>query len=49
MPLYVCRVWRGEPQPREGQALRWLRPRDLRDLPMPPADRPLIPVLEELL
>ena len=34
---------------REGQALRWLRPRDLRELPMPPADRPLIPVLEELL
>ena len=23
MPLYVCRVWRGEPLPREGQALRW--------------------------
>jgi 8-oxo-dGTP diphosphatase len=49
MPLYVCRVWRGEPQAREGQTLRWLHPRDLRDLPMPPADRPLIPVLEELL
>lgn len=49
MPLYVCRVWRGEPTPREGQALRWVRPRALRDLPMPPADLPLIPVLEELL
>ncbi|MEK0085039.1 (deoxy)nucleoside triphosphate pyrophosphohydrolase [Benzoatithermus flavus] len=49
MPLYVCRVWRGEPIPREGQALRWVRPRALRDLPMPPADLPLIPVLEELL
>ena len=49
MPLYVCRVWRGQPQAREGQVLRWLRPRDLRDLPMPAADRPLIPVLEELL
>ena len=49
MPLYVCRVWRGQPQAREGQTLRWLRPRDLRDLPMPPADLPLIPVLEELL
>ena len=35
MPLYVCRVWRGEPRPREGQALRWVRPRALRDLPMP--------------
>ena len=49
MPLYVCRVWRGRPVPREGQVLRWLRARELRDLPMPAADRPLIPVLEELL
>jgi 8-oxo-dGTP diphosphatase len=49
MHLYVCRVWRGEPAPREGQALRWARPRELRKLPMPPADLPLIPVLEELL
>jgi 8-oxo-dGTP diphosphatase len=49
MPLYVCRVWRGDPTPQEGQALRWVRPRELRALPMPPADLPLIPVLEELL
>ena len=49
MPLYVCRVWQGEPEAREGQALRWLHPRALRDLRMPPADLPLIPVLEELL
>lgn len=49
MPLYVCRVWRGDPAPREGQSLRWVRPRALRELPLLPADRPLIPVLEELL
>ena len=49
MPLFVCRVWRGQVAPREGQALRWLRPRELRDLPMPAADRPLIPALEDLL
>ena len=49
MPLYVCRVWRGQPEAREGQALRWVRPQILRELPMPPADKPLIPVLEELL
>ena len=49
MPLYVCRVWRGEPRPCEGQGLRWVRPRGLRDLPLLPADLPLIPVLEELL
>ena len=49
MPLYVCRVWQGEPAGLEGQALRWLRPQALRELSMPPADLPLIPVLEELL
>lgn len=49
MPLYVCRRWSGFVEPREGQGLRWVRPRDLRDLPMPPADGPLIPALIELI
>ena len=49
MPLYVCRKWGGSPQSREGQALRWVRPADLRDLPMPPADLPLIPILRDWL
>jgi 8-oxo-dGTP diphosphatase len=49
MPLWVCRKWRGEPVGREGQALSWVRPRSLRALPMPPADAPLIPFLEDLL
>ena len=49
MPLYVCRVWRGDPCPREAQTLRWVRPRALRELPMPAADLPLIPFLEDLL
>ena len=49
MPLYICRVWKGDPRPREAQALRWVRPRTLRELPMPPADLPLIPFLEDLL
>ncbi|HCL48354.1 MAG TPA: 8-oxo-dGTP diphosphatase MutT, partial [Rhodobiaceae bacterium] len=42
MPLYVCRKWDGQIAPREGQETQWLRPRDLFDLPMPPADKPLI-------
>ena len=42
MPLYACRRWWGTPVPREGQALRWVRPRAMRDLPMPPADEPLV-------
>jgi len=49
MPLYVCRRWRGMVQAREGQALAWVRPEKLADYQMPPADRPLIPLLRELL
>ena len=49
MPLYVCRVWRGRPEAREGQTLRWVRPVALRELDMPAADLPLIAPLIELL
>jgi 8-oxo-dGTP diphosphatase len=49
MPLYVCRRWRGQVVPRESQALKWVRPQNLRDYPMPPADAPLIPALIDLL
>lgn len=49
MPLYVCRRYEGIPQGREGQRLKWVRARDLRELPMPPADLPLIPFLTDLL
>ena len=46
MPLYVCRVWRGEPKLNEHQAIKWLRVNDLYSLAMPEADLPLIPQLE---
>lgn len=49
MPLYVCRRWQGDPIPREGQALRWVRPTALRALAMPPADLPFIAALCDLL
>ena len=49
MPLFVCRKWQGDPVPREGQELAWVRPNRLRDYPMPPADIPLIPVLRDWL
>lgn len=49
MPLYVCRRWEGLVQPREGQAVKWVRAKDLRNYPMPPADAPLIPPLIDLL
>jgi 8-oxo-dGTP diphosphatase len=49
MPLYVCRTWRGTPTPHEGQELAWVRPVRLADYDMPPADKPLIPLLRDLL
>ena len=49
MPLFACRKWQGIPQGREAQALKWVRPQDLRSYPMPPADLPLIPVLRDWL
>jgi 8-oxo-dGTP diphosphatase len=49
MPLYVCRRYEGVPQGREGQALKWVKPMAMRDYPMPPADEPLIPMLQDLL
>jgi 8-oxo-dGTP diphosphatase len=49
MPLYVCRKWEGVVQPLDGQALKWVRPKDMRAYRMPPADEPLIPHLEDLL
>lgn len=49
MPLFACRKWEGTPTPREGQILRWVRVTELSNLPMPPADIPLIPMLREWL
>ena len=45
--LDVCAVrdWRGEPHGREGQALRWCGVEDMRALPMPPADKPVVAAL----
>ena len=49
MPLFICRRWRGLARGREGQAIKWVRALRLREYDMPPADRPLIPSLTELL
>ena len=49
MPLFACRKWNGIVQPKEGQALKWVYPRDLLDYPMPPADIPIIPILRDWL
>lgn len=49
MPLFVCRRFEGAARGLEGQAIKWVRPRDMRQYPMPPADEPLIPHLIDLL
>src|SRR5579871_5759085 len=49
MPLYVCRRWEGQVAPREGQRVKWVAADRLEQYPMPPADKPLIPVLRDLL
>ncbi len=49
MPLYLCRKWEGIPQPVEGQVLKWVRPLQMKDYPMPPADEPLVAMLRDFL
>jgi 8-oxo-dGTP diphosphatase len=49
MPLFLCRRWKGNPEPRENQVLAWVRAQKLTDYDMPPADKPLIPLLRDLL
>ena len=49
MPLFACRRWWGQVQPQEGQEVRWMRAHALRDLAMPAADEPLVPLLIETL
>jgi 8-oxo-dGTP diphosphatase len=49
MPLYLCRRWDGIVHSREGQKLAWVRPKEMGNYAMPPADIPLIAQLRDLL
>lgn len=49
MTLYLCRRWKNTPTPKEGQQLLWVAADELDRYPMPEADRPLIPLLRDLL
>jgi len=49
MPLYLCRRWKGVAMPRENQTLKWVRPAQLPDYDVPPADKPLISMLRDFL
>jgi 8-oxo-dGTP diphosphatase len=47
--LYICRAWSGTPRALDAEELLWCRPESLHTLDMPPADRPLIGLLEAVL
>lgn len=47
--LYICREWQGEPVPVEAQELGWFDIDAMAQLPMPPADIPLIGLLRKIL
>ena len=49
MPLYLCRRWKGNVMPKEGQRLAWVRPDKLAAYKMPAADVPLVPLLRDFL
>jgi 8-oxo-dGTP diphosphatase len=49
MPLFICRRWEGTATAHEHTALKWVIPRELTQYPMPPADRPLVAMLRDLL
>ena len=49
MPFYVCRKWEGKVTPVEAQALKWVMPMQLKEYPMPPADKPLVAMLRDCL
>ncbi|HEX8578864.1 MAG TPA: (deoxy)nucleoside triphosphate pyrophosphohydrolase [Allosphingosinicella sp.] len=47
--LYLCRDWQGTPRALDADALLWARPAEMKTLAMPPADVPLVAMLEKLL
>jgi 8-oxo-dGTP diphosphatase len=47
--LFLCREWEGTPQALDAEALCWTTPGEMRSLAMPPADVPLVDMLETLL
>ena len=49
MPLFACRKWDGIVKPKEGQNLKWVEAKALKDYPMPAADIPIISILRDWL
>ena len=46
--LFAVREWSGEPRPLDADAIRWVDPRTMATLKMPPADVPLVAALKKL-
>ncbi len=46
--LYGCDQWRGEPEAIVASEIKWVKPSDLHNLEMPPADGPLVDQLLRL-
>jgi 8-oxo-dGTP diphosphatase len=44
--LFGCNTWAGKPEPLHAAELRWISLDQMRTLPMPPADVPLVEALE---
>jgi len=49
MPLFLCRRWNGVVRPLEHEAITWVKPSQMSDYPMPPADGPLVAWLRDCL
>ncbi len=49
MPLYVCRKWGGDITQTEGQTIRWVFPKRLKEYEMLPADKPLVAMMRDYL
>ncbi len=49
MPLYLCRRWEGAVLAREHEAVAWVKPNEMSNYPMPPADAPLVAWLRDCL
>jgi len=45
LDAWIVTAYAGEVHAREHEALRWVDPADLANLPMPPADRPIVTAL----
>jgi 8-oxo-dGTP diphosphatase len=45
--LYLCREWDGFIKPKENQNLKWVRPNELFEINMLPADTPLISFIRD--